>query len=96
MPHLDPIPLIRFHCMNKYNGLNQRATKTDWTDEGKFIIKLIITGEELATQNDIIDKYNKKNGEGWEFYILLKRNTWSLANHFMVEKRVQLKSMMLQ
>ena len=51
--------------MKQHNGLGQRATVKDLTDERKFNIEFISGGEELITYNGIINKHNQKNKEGY-------------------------------
>ena len=55
--------------MKKNNGLQQRATGKDWTDECKFVIEFISKGEELATYDDTINKHNQKNERGTEIHV---------------------------
>ena len=65
LPDLDPLQLIGFRFVKKYNGLEQTGTVKDWTNEGKFITRR----DELATYNNIINKYNQKNKEGTELHV---------------------------
>ena len=59
LPHIDPLQLIGLNFVGIHNVLEQKATVTDWTKEGKFIVKFINGGEELATYNNIVSITNK-------------------------------------
>jgi len=43
-----------------HDDVPQKATVTNWTDEGKFIIKFVNGGEELKDYNDLINRYNQE------------------------------------
>ena len=86
LPNLDPLQLVGFNFVKKYNGLEQTATVKDWTDEGKFIIEFISEGEELATYNDIIIKNNQKNEKVTELHVFTK-----ILDHKKKEKNISCK-----
>jgi len=59
-PTIDPEDLIGFTYVNTHDDVPQKATVTNWTDEGKFIIKFVNGGEELKDYNDLINCYNQQ------------------------------------
>ena len=69
LPSIDPEKMIGIKFIGTYSGMEQQATVVDWTKEGQFIIKYLSGGEEMATYNDIINKFSQLQEESPELYV---------------------------
>ena len=67
-PIIDPQELIGFEFIKEHNEVKEKAKVTNWTNEGKFIIKFLNGGEELITYNDLINHYSQNQEENAELY----------------------------
>ena len=64
-PDLPTIETLRGYVfVGENNGIEQKAIVTDWTKEGKFIIKFIDGGQQLMDYNTLINIYNKSEEDG--------------------------------
>ena len=71
--------------LGTHNGSQQKATLNDQTKEGKVIVKFINGGEELATYNDVVNKYNQQDEDGAELYVFTK-----IRNHIKRKKKKEI------
>jgi len=67
-PVFDPYKYIGFEFVKEHNNVQQKATVTNWTEEGKFILRFLNGGEELITYNELINHFNQNEEENAEMY----------------------------